>query len=139
MENKDYLRQDIIIRSQKIRDIIFSIPDKIVTLSVGALAISVAFQNGYVSAYPVCPALLSFSWMSLIAAIITGIFLYYGRARQEFKMLQKLIGKYNNESPVDKPEIEDLGVFFKVIFLIHGLSFVMGLFFLAWFAVLNNF
>jgi hypothetical protein len=138
MEDKDYLRQDIIIRIQKIRDIMFSIPDKIVTLSAGALTISVAFQNGYVSVYPTCPALLSCSWMSLIAAIITGILLYYGRARQEFRLVNKLIEKLREKSPVYEPEREDLGAFFKVIFLIHGLSFVMGLVFLAWFAFLNN-
>ena len=138
MENKDYLREEILVRSQKIREIIFSIPDKIITLSAGALAISVAFQNGYVSADPECPWLLSISWLSLIIAIVGGIFIYLGRATQEFRLLQNMIEKYQSSSPADKPETEGLGIFFNIVFVLHGVAFVNGLFFLAWFAVINN-
>jgi hypothetical protein len=119
----------------------FIFVDRIMTLSTGALALSITFRTSFSQCLPKGTLILMISWSSFVVAIIAGLFLLYGRVdvyrrtAQIYKALFKT--SYEELAKLKEGFIVPPARWFPFAKWALGISFGLGIIALAAYAMMN--
>jgi hypothetical protein len=117
---------------------------QVVTLSVGALTLFVAFRNSYISQNVKCLLLLKFTWGLLAVSILSGMYVLWGEvetpldAINHLREMRKSYGDYQAAKNVNTniPFIPKKR--YKLALKILSISFVASFLLISIFAIINN-
>ena len=109
----------------------YSFCDKVITLSTGALALSITFRSSFSAALPVCLWLLKLSWICFTLAVLTAMFTHIGRIRSHRSVRLQLL---KNEGNVIVSKVRK--IFGFAIWVMYA-SFFLAIASLAAFAFVN--
>jgi hypothetical protein len=122
----------------KMNETFFLFVDRVITLSTGALALSITFRTSFSKAEPTLSWILKVSWIAYVIAILAGVLLLFGRA-ESHRRSAKFQKEKMKEPPPVKPYTVTLpppGWLPKAAWTM-AVSFVIGIVALATFAIIN--
>lgn len=109
----------------------YSFCDRVITLSTGALALSITFRSSFAGASPVHLWLLKLAWICFTVAILAALVTHLGRSRSHTKVIQDLL-QDSGRVIVGSP-----GRFFACAIWSMYVSFFLAIASLAGFAFIN--
>ena len=72
----------------RMNETFFLFVDRVITLSTGALALSITFRTSFSKAEPILGWILKLSWGAYVIAILAGVSLLFGRAETHRRIAQ---------------------------------------------------
>lgn len=122
----------------RMNETFFLFVDRVITLSTGALALSITFRTSFSKAEPTLGWILKVSWGAYVIAILAGVLLLFGRA-ESHRRSAKLEKAKLKEPPPAKTYIITLPppAWLSPAGWIMAISFLIGIVALATFAMLN--
>lgn len=113
-------------------------PNRITQLSTVALTISITFRSSFVSHSPLSPWLLSMSWGLFVISILSGLFVYWGKAILHIDIAKSLTNALKTGEKVAPFSNSEPRPYYQWAWKIMIFSFAIALIFLCSFAVRNN-
>jgi hypothetical protein len=109
----------------------YSFCDRVITLSTGALALSITFRSSFSAAPPVRLFLLKVSWVCFTLAILAALVTHIGRIRSHKNVIRQAL---KNDGGVI---ISESGRVFRCAIWVMYTSFFLAILSLAAFAFVN--
>jgi hypothetical protein len=111
--------------------VFYSFCDRVITLSTGALALSITFRSSFTGSSSIHLWLLRFAWICFTVAILAALITHLGRIRSHTKVISELL-QDSGRVVVGSP-----GRFFTCAIWAMYASFFLAIASLAGFAFIN--
>ena len=117
-------------------EIFYSIPEKLIALSTGALALSITFKSNYVPVAPKQIWLLPFSWCAFLATILLALIVIAGHGVQHVDYVNKSVEAIQSNQ---KPRVISCHArwYYRVANVLMKIAFLLGVIAFTWFAIEN--